>query len=96
MVASQSSDAPPGPRPIYEENFMRTALQIVQIIISIAMIVLIILQAKGSGLGRLFGGEGGGAISKTRRGLEKTMFQLTIALSVAFLTLAIITVAFFG
>ncbi len=75
---------------------MRTALQIVQIMISIAMIVLIILQAKGSGLGRLFGGEGGGTITKTRRGLEKTMFQITIVLAVAFMALAIVTVAFFG
>ncbi|GAB4572005.1 MAG: preprotein translocase subunit SecG [Anaerolineae bacterium] len=75
---------------------MRTALQIVQIIISIAMIVLIMLQAKGSGLGNLFGGEGGGGITKTRRGLEKTLFQFTIVLSVAFLTVALITVAFFG
>jgi len=74
---------------------MKTALQIVQIIISIALIVLIILQAKGSGLGSLFGSEGG-AITKTRRGLEKTLFQLTIGLAVAFLTIAIITVAFFG
>lgn len=74
---------------------MRTALQVVQAIISIAMIVLIILQAKGSGLGSLFGGEGS-TIAKTRRGLEKTMFQLTIVLSVAFLAIAIVTVAFFG
>ena len=70
------------------------ALQIVQIIISIAMVVLIILQAKGSGLGSLFGGEAG-TISKTRRGLEKTLFQMTIALATAFLVLAIVTVAFF-
>jgi len=74
---------------------MKTALQIVQIIISIALIVLIILQAKGSGLVSLFGSEGG-AITKTRRGLEKTLFQLTIGLAVTFLTIAIITVAFFG
>jgi preprotein translocase subunit SecG len=73
---------------------MFTALQIVQIIISIALVVLIILQAKGSGLGSLFGGESG-SITKTRRGLEKTLFQLTVGLSVAFLTIAIITVAFF-
>ena len=74
---------------------MRTALQVVQIIISIAMIVLIILQAKGRGLGSLFGGEAG-AISKTRRGLEKTLFQMTIVLAAVFMTIAIVTVAFFG
>ena len=74
---------------------MYTALQIVQIIISITLTVLIILQAKGSGLGSLFGGEAG-SIAKTRRGLEKTLFQLTVGLAIAFMTIAIITVAFFG
>ncbi len=72
---------------------MFVALQIVQIIISIALVVLIILQAKGSGLGSLFGGETG-AITKTRRGLEKTLFQLTVGLSIAFIAVALITVAF--
>jgi preprotein translocase subunit SecG len=73
---------------------MLTALHIVQMIISVAMIVLIVLQAKGSGLGSLFGGEGGTTITKTRRGLEKTLFQITVGLSIAFITIAIITVAF--
>ena len=72
---------------------MYVALQIVQIIISIALVVLIVLQAKGSGLGNLFGGEAG-AITKTRRGLEKTLFQLTVGLSITFIAIAIITVAF--
>lgn len=74
---------------------MFTALQIVQIVIAISLIVLIILQAKGSGLGSLFGGEAG-SITKTRRGLEKTLFNITIVLAVAFLGVAILTVAFFG
>ena len=72
---------------------MVTALHIVQMIISLAMIVLIVMQAKGSGLGSLFGGEAG-TITKTRRGLEKTLFQITVGLSIAFITVAIITVAF--
>ncbi len=74
---------------------MFVALNVVQIIISIALIILIVLQAKGSGLGSLFGGEAG-TITKTRRGLEKTLFQITVGLSIAFLAVAIITVAFFG
>lgn len=72
---------------------MVTALHIVQMIISVAMIILIVMQAKGSGLGSLFGGEAG-TITKTRRGLEKTLFQITVGLSIAFITIAIITVAF--
>ncbi len=75
---------------------MKTALQIVQIIISIALIILVVLQAKGLGLGNLLGGDSGAGIAKTRRGLEKTLFQLTVGLAVAFLSIAIITVAFFG
>lgn len=73
---------------------MRTALQIVQMIISILLIVLIILQSKGGGLGSLFGGETS-TVTRTRRGLEKTMFQITVGLAIAFLTIAIVTVAFF-
>jgi preprotein translocase subunit SecG len=74
---------------------MHTALQIVQIIISILLVVLILMQAKGSGLGSLFGGEAG-SITKTRRGLEKTLFQITVVLAIAFMSIAILTVAFFG
>lgn len=66
------------------------ALKFVQIIISVGLVVLIILQARGTGLGSLFGGTGGGAIQKTRRGLEKTLFQMTVGLSIAFILNAII------
>ncbi len=61
------------------------ALQIIQIIISVALVIVIILQAKGMGLGSLFGGDAGMGITKTRRGLEKTLFQITIILSALFL-----------
>lgn len=66
------------------------ALQFIQIVISVGLVVLIVLQARGTGLGSLFGGTGGGAIQKTRRGLEKTLFQMTVGLSVAFVLNAII------
>ena len=66
------------------------ALQIIQIIISLALVVLIILQAKGMGLGSLFGGDAGMGIAKTRRGLEKTLFQVTIILSALFLINSIV------
>ncbi len=62
-----------------------SALQIIQILISVALIVVIILQAKGMGLGSLFGSDSGMGITKTRRGLEKTLFQITILLSALFL-----------
>ncbi|MBO9308800.1 MAG: preprotein translocase subunit SecG [Chloroflexi bacterium] len=73
---------------------LKTALQIIQILLSVALVALIILQSKGSGIGSLLGsGEGGLGITKTRRGLEKTLFQLTIILSAIFLINAVIQLA---
>lgn len=75
---------------------MDRALQIVSILISLLLIVLILLQVKGGGLGDLLGGDSGGGIARTRRGLEKTLFQITIGLAVAFLAVAILAVAYQG
>ncbi len=74
---------------------MDRAFMIVSIIISLLLIVLILLQVKGAGLGDLLGGGGGDTgITRTRRGLEKTLFQITIGLGVAFLAIAILAVAY--
>ncbi len=73
------------------QNTLSDALQIVQIILSVAMVVVIILQARGLGLGSLFGGgDSGMGITKTRRGLERTLFQITIILGALFLLNAVI------
>ncbi len=70
---------------------LRNALQIVQIILSVALVIVIVLQGKGSGLGSLLGGNDSGlGITKTRRGLEKTLYQITIVLSALFLLNAIV------
>jgi preprotein translocase subunit SecG len=66
-------------------------LQIVQIIISVCLIVAILLQVKGSGLGGIFGGSDTG-IYKTRRGAERTLFNLTIVLVVLFFLFAMASV----
>jgi preprotein translocase subunit SecG len=68
------------------------ALQIVSIVISVALTILILLQVRGGGLGSLLGGDVGGGITRTRRGLEKTLFQITIGLSIAFLAVCILAV----
>jgi preprotein translocase subunit SecG len=68
-------------------------LNIVQIIISVALIALILLQSRGSGLGGLFGGSDT-SVYRTRRGVEKTLFNLTIIVSLAFFIVAIINVVF--
>ena len=70
---------------------MIIAFQIVQIVVSIAIIALVLLQIKGGGLGNIFGGDGG--IYRTRRGVEKTLFQGTIGLAVFFFIISIIAVA---
>lgn len=75
---------------------MQAALQIASIIVSILLIVLILLQVKGGGLGDLLGGEAGGGIARTRRGLEKTLFQITIVMCALFLGISIFAVVTFG
>jgi preprotein translocase subunit SecG len=70
-------------------------MQLVQIIISIALIVVILVQAKGAGgLGGIFGGEGRG-VYRTRRGVEKTLFNVTIGLATAFFLVSIASVIVF-
>jgi preprotein translocase subunit SecG len=67
-------------------------MHIIQIIISIALVVVILVQAKGQGgLGGIFGGEGGG-VYRTRRGVEKTLFNVTIGLAVVFFLVSIASV----
>ncbi len=66
-------------------------LNIAIIIVSIALIASVLLQSKGIGLGGLAGGDTGGVYTQ-RRGIEKVMFYITIALSVVFLLLALINV----
>ncbi len=67
-------------------------IQIIQIIISVALIAVILVQAKGQGgLGGIFGGEGRG-VYRTRRGVEKVLFNATIGLAVAFFVISVISV----
>jgi preprotein translocase subunit SecG len=70
-------------------------LDIAMIITSIALIVSVILQSKGAGLGGL-GGSDTGAVFTARRGVEQTLFRITIGLSVVFFGLAIATVVLTG
>jgi len=65
-------------------------LNIVQIIASIALIALTVMQSKGAGLGRMFGGDS--SIYRTRRGIEKTMFRATIVLAVVFFLTSLLSV----
>ena len=63
-------------------------LAISEILISIALIAIILLQVKGEGVGGLQSG----SFVRTRRGLEKTLFQLTNVLVIIFLSVSAISV----
>jgi preprotein translocase subunit SecG len=66
-------------------------IQIIQIIISIALIAIILVQAQGQGgLGGIFGGDS--TVYRTRRGVERTLFNVTVGLAVAFFVVSIISV----
>lgn len=76
------------------ENYLNLA----QMLISIILVVVVLLQARGGDIGAAFGGGGGGGGSsfRTRRGIEKTLFQLTIVLSVVFLAMSAVSVRYAG
>ncbi len=74
---------------------MSTYLNLAQIIVAIALTVLIMLQTKGAALGSVFG-RSDSAVYKTRRGVEKTVFNATIGLSVVFFFMAMVTVMAIG
>jgi len=67
---------------------MTNILQIALIITSVFLILSVILQSKGAGLGGLSGADTG-SVFTVRRGIERTLFWVTIVLSVLFFTLAI-------
>ena len=74
---------------------MEAYFNIAQIIISVALTIIILLQTKSSGLGGVFGGTET-AIYKTRRGVERTLFNITIGLSIAFFIITILNVIVAG
>lgn len=71
---------------------METYLNVVQIIISIIVIGVVLLQARGSGFSATFSSDT--SIYRTRRGVEKTLFNVTIALAVLFVGISILSVIF--
>jgi preprotein translocase subunit SecG len=70
---------------------MDVFFMIATVIIALTLIGVVLLQGQGSGLGSAFGGDAG--VQRTRRGVEKTMFNLTLSLASIFLLLSLVTVA---
>ena len=69
---------------------MPTYLVVAQILVAIALITTVLFQLHGGGLGGIFGQAG--SVYRTRRGLEKTLLKLTIALAVIFVIFAVLIV----
>ncbi len=67
---------------------MQTYFSIAQIVLSIALILAILFQVRGGGLGGIFGQAS--TVFRTKRGVEKTLFQLTIILAVLFIIISIV------
>jgi preprotein translocase subunit SecG len=66
---------------------VETYVNIVQIVISIVLVGVIALQARGSGFSATFTSDS--SIYRTRRGVEKTLFNFTIVLAVAFVLISL-------
>ena len=71
---------------------MKLAMYLIQITLGISLIVIIIIQQKGSGLGSSFGGDL--SFYRTKRGAEKLLFYATIGLSLAFIFSSLIGLMF--
>jgi preprotein translocase subunit SecG len=70
---------------------IKEVLDIALIITAVALVASIILQSKGAGLGGLTGSDSGGVFT-ARRGIEKTLFWVTIVFAILFFVLAITSV----
>ncbi len=68
---------------------MQVYFNIIQIVLAIALILAIMLQVRGGGLGGIFGQAE--TVFRTRRGIEKTLFQITIILIVLFVAISLIS-----
>ena len=68
---------------------MNPILAIAEIMVSIGLIASILLQSRGAGLGATFGGES--SAYRSRRGVEKTLFQFTIVLAALFVVICLIS-----
>jgi len=68
---------------------VQVGLNIAQIVVSVALVAVILLQVKGGGLGGIFGQAD--TVFRTRRGIERWLFQLTIILVVIFIAISIIS-----
>ncbi|MFA6593629.1 MAG: preprotein translocase subunit SecG [Candidatus Buchananbacteria bacterium] len=67
-------------------------LDIIQLISAVALVAVILLQNRGTGLGAAFGGEGN--VYRTKRGLEQVLFNATIVIAIIFLGVSLLNVLY--
>jgi len=69
---------------------MVEALKIIQIILAVLLVIVVLLQQRGSGLGMAFGGEGN--VYRSIRGVERFLHWATVVIAVLFCATALLTV----
>ncbi len=67
---------------------MQIYLTVAQMVLSVALVLILLLQVRGGGLGGIFGQPD--TVYRTRRGLEKTLFQFTIVIVVLFVAISLL------
>jgi preprotein translocase subunit SecG len=67
---------------------MQIYLIVAQMVLSVALVLILLLQVRGGGLGGIFGQAD--TVYRTKRGVEKTLFQLTIVLVLLFITISVL------
>ena len=70
---------------------MNLILLSVSLVIALALITLILMQAKGSGLSAVFGGSGGG-VYRSKRGVEKLLHRSTVVIAALFMLVALVNI----
>ena len=68
---------------------MQTCINVAQIVLAVALILAILFQVRGGGLGGIFGQPD--TVYRTKRGVERTLFQITVALIVLFIVVSIVS-----
>ena len=66
---------------------MKDALRIAQLLLAVSLIMLILMQSRGTSLGSVFGQEG--SVFHTRRGAERVLFNVSIGVGAAFLVISV-------
>jgi preprotein translocase subunit SecG len=72
---------------------MQTYLTVAQMVLSVALVLVLLLQVRGGGLGGIFGQPD--TVYRTKRGVEKTLFQFTIVIVVLFITISLLMLALY-